>query len=315
MSHHAGIALLAIVLGACRTSAVGQAPTSVSPVPLFGPVIGAEVIAGRADAGDITLLAGGLDLLRLDLADHTAARTRLALAPGESCWGLARLTDGSVWTLKGRHTVARVHPDGSVTDERTLPAPHFGIFAAGSRLVYQEAAFTPPSTALTVDEEGGKTRVAWSGITTRRFDRLARASAAALNMLSCGATRTRERACWFPDEPAVFLVDEDGRTSHVELAGLAAVAPETLLTSDTPARPVRDAYVVSDRELWVLSSGTAPPGSADTPGGWILARYRRNGTPEGQSRLTDAARLILRADADRITLLLSSGHVAEVHPW
>jgi hypothetical protein len=310
----AGLLSLAIVAGACSTSRVEQAPALVTPVSLFGPVIGAEVIAGRADAADVTLLAGGLDLVHIDLATGRFARARLAVGPGDSCWGLARLSSGALWTMKGRRTLVRVGADGTILEETPLTSPLFGIFAAGDRLVYQEATFTAPSPALTIGAPGAP-RVVWSGITTRRFDRLARASSAALNLVSCGATRTHERACWFADEAAVFMVDEDGHTRRVELAGLTVVPPETLLTSDNPARPVRDAFVVSADELWVLSSGTAAAGAAETPGGWVLARFGTGGAPAGQSRLAEAARLILAVDRDRVTLLLSSGKVGEVRKW
>lgn len=313
MVRFAGLVSLAILLGACTARPVGQAPRLVAPVPLFGPVIGAEVISGRADAGDVTLLAGGLDLVRIDVASRTFARTHLALAPGESCWGLARLANGATWTMKGRRTLARLATDGRIVEERPLASPLFGVFAAGDRLVYQEAMFTAPSPALILD--AGPSRTAWSSIMTRRFERLARASSAALNLLSCGATRARERACWFPDEAAVFLLDEDGHARRIALAGLPTVPPETLLTSDNPARPVRDAFVADAAEMWVLSSGSAPPGEAETPGGWVLARYGAGGVAGGQSRLQEAARLILDVERDRVLLLLASGKVAEVRKW
>ena len=314
MVRFAGFMSLAILLGACTAGSVGQASRLVTPVSLFGPVIGAEVIAGRADSGDVTLLAGGLDLVRINVAARTFVRTHLTLAPGESCWGLARLTSGALWTMKGRRTLARLALDGRIVEESPLPAPLFGIFAAGDRLVYQEASFTAPSPALILGPPGSP-RTAWSSIMTRRFDRLARASGAALNLLSCGATLARERACWFPDEAAVFLLDEDGHARRVALEGLPAVAPETLLTSDNPARPVRDAFVVTEGEMWVLSSGSPPPGDPETPGGWVLARYGAGGAPEGQSRLQEAARLILGIQGDRVLLLLSSGKVGEVRKW
>jgi hypothetical protein len=150
---------------------------------------------------------------------------------------------------------------------------------------------------------------------TRVFPPLARASVAALNMLSCGATQAAERACWFPDEAAVSLVADDGRTRRVTLTGLATVTPEALLTSDTPRRPVRDAYVDAQRDLWILSSGVPPDGKTDVPGGWLLAKYGADGAPRGATRLPEAARILLRADPRRITLLLSSGIVAEVDRW
>jgi hypothetical protein len=216
--------------------------------------------------------------------------------------------------------LTRVDLDGRVLEEIRLAAPHFGVFAAGNRLVYQEASFTAPGPALQVGAPDGSRRTPWSTITTRPFDRLARASATVLNMLSCGSSATAERPCWFPDEAAIFLVDTEGATRRVVLTGLAVVSPETLLTSENPARPVRDAYVDRDGDIWVLSTGTpaagpdGPAGSA-VPGGWVLARYGAGGESKGVSRLGEAARLILAVDTRRVTLLLSSGHVGEIESW
>jgi hypothetical protein len=312
----AGIIVLAAAIGACLTTSVRQAPDIVAVKSVFGPVMGAEVIAGRADAADVTwLLAGGIDLVRVDLAARRSQRLPLAVPIGDSCWELARLPNGSLWTLKGRHTLARIGAEGSFAEEVPLAAAHFGVFAAGDRLVYQEAAFTAPAPAFHMVSSDGRTRVPWSAITTRTFGRLARASVAALNMISCGTSLTRERPCWFPDEAVVFLVDADGRTRRLPLAGLHIVSPETLLTSENPPRPVRDGYVSATGDLWVLSSGLAPPGQENTPGGWVLARYGPQGEPRGQSRLAEAARVILRADGERVLLLLSSGQVGEVRAW
>lgn len=315
MSIRAGSLLLALALGACRTAAVGQAPASGAVTPLFGPVIGAEVIAGRAEDDEVVLLAGGVDLLRIDVAGRSWRRAQLGIAAGESCWSLARLADGSLWTLKGRRTLARIGGDSRIAEEVTLPAPHFGVFAADDRLIFQEAVFTAPGPALLAGSPGGGTRVPWSGIVTRRFDRLARASAAVLNMVSCGASATRERPCWFPDEAAVFLVTSEGVTRRVMLRGLEVPAPETLLTTDNPPRPVRDAVVDAHGGLWILSSGSTPAAAVEAPGGWLLAHYDKEGDPKGTLRLEEAARQILQVDDRRLVLLLSSGYVGEVTRW
>jgi hypothetical protein len=311
----AGVLMLAAALGACRAEPARPAPSQLTVTPLFGPVIGPEVIGGRVGAGVVTLLAGGIDLVRIDLPASRASRTHLALAPGESCWNLARLADGSLWTLKGRRTLARIDEEGRLRQVLPLAVSHFGLFAAGDRLVFQEATFTAPAPALVSGPIDGGARKQWSEITTRPFDGLARASAAALNLVSCGTTSIAERPCWFPDEAAVFLVKEDGATRRVELAGLEVVPPEALLTSDTPRRPVRDAYSDADGSLWILSSGEPAAGQSDVPGGWIVARYSLAGVPRGRARLDRAARLILRADARHVVLLLSNGQVGEVKAW
>lgn len=318
----AGLLMLAVVLGACRTQPGGQAPSLnnvknvAHVVSVFGPAMGAEVIGGRADDTDeVLLLAGGTDLVRVGMSSRRVVRVSLRIGPGAECWNLARRADGSLWTLKGRRTLARIARDGAIVQETPLAEPHFGLFAVADRLLFQRADFAPPVPALLAGVPGDASRSPWSTIVTRTFPSLARASVAALNMITCGPTEATERACWFPDEPVVSFVKEDGTTRRVVLAGLETVPPETLLTADNPRRPVRDAYVDAAGELWVLSTGEPPPGSADVPGGWMLGRYAADGTPKGLARLSNAARLILRVDARNVLVLMSTGMVGQVARW
>jgi hypothetical protein len=317
MRKRAGITLLAAGLGACQATTVGRAPASMlTPVTLFGPVIGPEVIGGRADDGEGTvwLLAGGSAVVRLDLKAQKAHRTALALAPGDQCWSLARLRDGSLWTLKGRRSVVRVEADGRLTREIALPAPHFGLFGSGDQLVYQQADFVAPAPALRAGIPGDEHPQSWGGLTTRRFETLARASVAALNMVSCGSTRAGERACWFPDEAAVTLIDPAGGSRRLALADLPVPSPEVLLTAENPPRPVRDAFVDASGMIWVLSSGQAPAGAPDRPGGWLLARFGPRGEPLGVRSLSEPVRLILQVTSGRAVVLTGAGMVAEVMP-
>lgn len=304
-----------VALGACRTPVVRQAPDLATVTSLFGPVIGPEVIGGRADvASEVLLLAGGMGLVRIDLASRRAARASIQVAPGEECWGLARLSSGDLFTLEGRRTLARLDPGGRILGRTPLPMAHFGVFAVADRLIYQRADFTAPGVALRAGSPDG-VQTPWSAIATRAFPALARASAAALNMITCGATDGPERACWFPDEAAVALVAENGATRRRPLSGLETVSPEVLLTSDNPRRPIRDAYVDRRGDLWILSSGTPPDGQPAVAGGWILAKYGGDGLPKGHARLSEAVRLILRVEAARVLVLAASGRVAEVPGW
>jgi hypothetical protein len=315
MRRRGGITLLALGLGACQTITVGQAPPSpLAPAPLFGPVIGPEVIGGRADDGGnvVWLLAGGSVLVRVDLETRRAERTPLTLAPGDQCWGLARLRDGSLWTLKGRRSIARIETDGRLTGEIALTAPHLGLFASGDRLVYQQADFIPPAPALKAGLPGDEHPQPWTTMTTRAFDARARASVAALNMVSCGSSRGGERACWFPDEAVVTLVDAAGGSRRMALAQLPVVSPEVLLAAENPPRPVRDAFVDASGGLWILSSGKAPAGAPDRPGGWLLARYGSGGEVLGVRSLSEPVRLILMATPGKAVLLTGAGMVAEV---
>jgi hypothetical protein len=262
----------------------------------------------------VWLLAGGSALVRVDLKSRRAERTPLALAPGDQCWGLARLRDGSLWTLKGRRSIVRIEADGQLTRETALAVPHFGLFASGDLLVYQQADFTPPAPALRAGIPGDEHPQPWSAMTTRTFDTLARASVAALNMVSCGSSRAGERACWFPDEAAVTLIDAAGGSRRLALAHLPVAPPEVLLTAENPPRPVRDVFVDESGALWVLSSGKAPAGAAERPGGWMLARYGPRGDSLGVQLLSEPVRLILQVTSGRATLLTGGGMVAEVIP-
>ena len=168
--------------------------------------------------------------------------------------------------------------------------------------------------ALHASVPGGE-QTTWSDLRVRSFPGIDRAQVSALNLVACGRSRVPERACWFPDEAAIAVVAPDGHTRRVVLPGLAAVAPEVLLTAENPRRPVRDAYMDDDRRIWILSSGEAPRDAADGPGGWILARYLADGTPDGRTRLAEPVRLILRIEGGRVIVLAGSGHVKEMRSW
>jgi hypothetical protein len=260
----------------------------------------------------LLLLVGERMLVQIDLKSGTAIRHAVRIPQQDSCWGLARLRDGSIWTIKSRNTLLQVASDGGVIEEHALGAAHFGVFGEGDRLVYQPADFTPPAQALFAAHPPNVARSRWGDLKTRPF-KLARASVAALNMIACGAAVGEERPCWFPDEAALALIDPSGHTRRLPLSGLTVVSPEILLTSDTPARPIRDAFVDVSGTIWVLSSGR-PAASDERPGAWLLARYAGDGSPLGISRLPEPVRLILRAEPRRAVVITGSGMVAEVLP-
>jgi hypothetical protein len=309
--------LIALVLGAAL-SGCRKAPPARTPVhDLFGPVIGNEVIAGWVEGAGLddraVLLVGEQTLVQIDMTRRRAERHAIAVAGSSSCWGLARLRDGSLWTLKSRRWVVSISETGQVLEEIPLDTPHFGLFADGDRLLLQPADFQPPGPLLYAAVPGVAGRTPWSGLRSRSFN-LARASVAALNMISCGVGRRGERPCWFPDEAVVALIDGSGVTRRVPLPGIEVVRPEVLLTSDNPARPVRDAYVDAAGTIWVLSSGAPVAGAGDRLGGWMLARYSSTGARLDTRLLADPVRLILRAEPGRAVVLTGGGMVAEVVP-
>jgi hypothetical protein len=303
-------AVLVMGLFACRA-----VPRLVAPVHLFGPVIDNETIAGRAndsdDANPVRLLIAERDIVTIDLTRRTFVRHSLEMADSSSCWGLARLEDGTLWTICDWRRLRQIDESGATRREIGLDAAYVALFSASDRLLFQRAEFVAPDQALVAGTPGDPHRTPWSTLQTRAY-KMARTSVAALNLVSCGNTRSRERACWFPDDPGVALIDHDGHTRRMDLAGIDAVPPEVLLTSENPARPVRDAYVDRTGSVWVISAGEPVRGAPEYPGGWLLAHYASGGAPLDRMRISEPARLILRADDRRVVLLLGSGYVAEV---
>ena len=303
------------LLGSCRRPPPGPPSDTAAVVPLFGPAVARAVIGGRADEGQhhVWLLVGGDAIVRIDLNARTASRAPIALPRGNSCWGLARLVDGSLWTICGRSALAQIGVDGRIAREIVLPEPHFGLYSRDDRLVYQPARFRVSGGLLFAGVPGDAHPAAWSGIEPRTFPGLARAAVAALNMIACGPTRSTEQPCWFPDDTSVALIGPSGQTRRVGLSGLTRVAPEVLLASDNPPRPLRDVFVEESGTVWVLSSGTPPPGRQAESGGWLLAQYTSGGALVRIRRLTEPVRLILDVRGDALVVLSGTGMVAEVN--
>jgi hypothetical protein len=303
-------------------AAVGALPAcsraaaqSVTLEPLFGPVVSSDTISGRVTAanGAIVLMVGGTAVANVDLAARTATRTPLRV-PDPRCWGLARLPDDSMWTLQNRRVLLQLNSDGSSGRTIPLDSPHFGVFAFGDQLVFQPAATGPDVPALRIARPDAPDRVPWGDMKTRAFPGLHQGAMMALNMVSCGVGLRGELPCWFPDEPTLFLIGAAGHTRRIELAGLQRVAPEVLLTSETPPRPIRDVFIDASGTIWILSTGTPPPPSGSPPGGLVIARFGPRGEPIDSRQLAEPVRLILRAEAGKAVILTGRGMVAELRP-
>src|SRR5687768_13955661 len=149
--------LFLVAIGACRASSIARDPGTLRLSPVFGPIVGGEVIGGRADAGhEVWLLVGHAGLVHVDIRTRRSERAMIRIGPGDRCWGLARLDGGSLWTLRGRNALVQVAPDGAVVKDETLAEPHLGLFGARDRLVYQVANFAPPGPALRAAVPGGR---------------------------------------------------------------------------------------------------------------------------------------------------------------
>lgn len=282
---------------------------------LFGPVVRQEPIGGRVeDSGRrIVLLTNGNALVVIDLGSRAASRVPLAVGDAH-CWGLARLSDGSFWTVKNRRTLAEIDLEGRIVKQIPLTGPHLDLFSIGSELLYEQTGISLPAPVLRAGPPGPGGTSQWSDLMMRPFPGFTPGIRMALNVVNCGTGHHGTLPCWFPDEAAVALIDPLGRTRRVELSGLYRVSPEALVASDAPPRPIRDVLVDEAGVMWVLSSGRPPDHSTDRPGGWVLARYGPGGRAIDQRRLPEPVRAILRVENGRAIVLTGDGMVAEVAP-
>jgi hypothetical protein len=305
------IALAAALAG---SACARRSSPAVSWEVKFGPVLGNELIVGHVVDGRTAWLAtGGDTLVRVDLA--SARHTRTAIHPlreGEHIWGLASTREGEMWTLIGRATLAKLGESAEIVRRIGLAEPHVGVFGGGRDLVFQIMDLHPPGHALAAGPPGGATRHPWSAMRTRDLP-FTRGAVAALNLVSCGPTAAAVIPCWFPDTATLTLTDRAGMSREIPLDGLPIVAPELLLASDNPRRPVRDAFVTAGNMVWVLGSGEPPEGDTSTrPGGWLLARYDLEGRLFRRVQLPEPARIFLGAREDTCLLLAWDGRVVEV---
>lgn len=283
----------------------------------FGPIADLGTISGHVvdDHGSrVALLAGDASLVTINVDASTQRAVTLPCSGPNRCWGLARLSDGTLWTLKGMRTVMQVSLDGGLVREVPLDTAHLGVHGAGSRLVLQPGTLPAGEPVLYAGAVFALSQNAWSTMRARPFNTLAPGAAAALNLVSCGVSFTGEIPCWFPDEPSLFLITESGTTRVIALEGLPRAAPELLINARVPQRPVRDVFMESDGTIWVLSTGTPPDAAPDVPGGWLIARYGKHGEPIDRRTLPEAVRIILRAGHGRALVLTGAGTVSEVEP-
>ena len=300
--------LLAGTAACSRSTAQGSRTWSV----LFGPIAANELIVGRTALGrQIWIATDSNALIHVEIDSRQFTRSTVTgLLPGERIWGLAQAA-GSLWTLAGRHTLARVDQGGAVLERRELSAPHMGLYSNGRQLIYQVANVQPPADAFMAGPPGDSGRTVWGNITTRAMP-LVRGAVAALNLVSCGPPGGLEVPCWFPDSSSVALTDRSGRSVQLAIENVPAVAPEVLLASQNPQRPIRDAVVTTRGGLWVLASAEGP--ADERPGGRQLIQFDSERRETGRLALPEPARLILRA-ADRSAVLLAwDGRVVEVRP-
>jgi hypothetical protein len=227
-------------------------------------------------------------------------RALSGLTRGDKVWGLACLSDGTLWTMASPRSVARVDERGQVRERIPVHLPRVAMFGAGDRLLFQQLPSPPGVSVLATSPPREPTAIRpWAGLTTRtvstRADQLAR------NLTNCGIGSGRWMPCWFADDLRFTI--SDGRSARV--VALNGLHTGTL---DKEA-PIWDVALTPSDYVWVLIN---LGGARDHRAGGRLVRAREGTSDVIAASLDPPARQILLASESRCLLLAADGSLVEV---
>lgn len=276
------------------------------------PISETEIIVGRAVSDDdVIVLTDSKSLVRLNPFRGTVQRVQVSsINTDENVWGLARLEDGTLWTLVGRATLTELSSQGKVVRKIDLRVPHLALFGWKNRLLYQAIDLSPPSAALAQGPPGNHDRTPCGSLQTRLFNTV-RPEMWALNLVKCGVGRADELPCWFQNEVVIDRIRVDGKGSPCRLDNLKLTRPAALTRAEDAPHPIWDAYIPASGELWVLITSDTPA-SANGRSGWEVFRYSPQGRLIAGTRLPVPARLILGVREDFCYLLAHDSRITRV---
>ena len=261
------------------------------------------VIVGRAVCQSRTwLLTAARLLTALSASGEIVSTVPLAgLRADDRPWGLACLTDGSLWTLAAPRALVRLGSDGRVLERVDLPLPRVALYSSGDRLLFQSfPVVAGQSTLQTSPPKQPSATRPWPGLTNR-----ANASPQqqiAINLAVCGIGDGRETPCWFVGAPRLSMVDG-------ERERMIALESELARAAADPEAPLHDAAVAGDA-TWIVVGGRHPP-ALQLAGMRLLYRPRADASWAALD-LSPPARVIVSATATSCVLLLIDGSTVEV---
>lgn len=294
-----------------RSSPVCQAMVSASPesVELQGQqiVLPGDTIVGRAYGSESTLLLTDEPaLVAVDARSLRATRRVLVDVPDpERIWGLARLDDGTIWTLLDRTLLAQLTPEGRVARRIVLDETHLGLYGLGRELVYQLLPSPAQTSALTVGPPGASERRPTGGLSLRAPDDR-RAEVWARNLVYCGLSRRSALPCWFTDQAMMDLIETGGHNRQIRLPVLEVQSPHRPSGVTDPPQPIWDAILFRD-EVLVLSRSTPPALQQTDSPAWHLWRFGLDGRTRSHCRIDAAPRILLDADGAVCSFLTWEG--------
>jgi hypothetical protein len=279
---------------------IARPALDVHIVPLGQPV--AEAIVGRSVCAGLTwLLTQRRQLIAIEI-DRKRMTTKpvAGFRPQEDPWGLACLSDGSLWTLATARTLVRIR-SGAVTNRISLPSPRFLLYASGDRLLYAEMPIAIGRPLLSTGRATPPfAQRPWAGLVTRRA--ASRVVELSKNLAGCGIGIDALIPCWFVEDDRISISNGATETTR----SFAIVRARGV----DPIHPIRDVALAGRERVWVLARSTR--GIAGTqPGGRLIATDR-SAAENRAIDLEPAARFILAATESTCWLLTTDGKLMEV---
>lgn len=296
--------LVAIVGIAIAATASADEVLMVTALTRPGLIPHALIVGHATCRGTSWLLTEAAQLVEISGDGRSVGVHQVSgLTTAERVWGLACLSDDSLWTLASARTVARLDRSGRIQERIALKSPRVALFGAGDRLLYQALpvagagtsalATSPPRQPESVRE--------WPGLTARTAG--AREQLIARNLVNCGLGFERWMPCWFPDDMRFSL--SDGSASRtVEVPALRAAA------ADDRTAPIWDIALSATDQFWLLASSRGR--RDDRRAGRRLFRIAESTGTTASIAIEPPARLIVAAGESRCLLASTEGGVMEV---
>jgi len=262
--------------------------------------IPAATIVGRAACSDSTwLLTDSHQLTEVRNDGQVSQRAVTGLTATDRLWGLACLSDGTLWTMVGFQTLGRIdNRTGRLQERIDLHVDRMTLYAVGDRLLYQTRRPVPGLAALMTSPARRPYAIkTWAGLVVPRGGN----PDGSTRMAVCGIAVDALAPCWFGSARQFTI--SDGTVSRTIDAPLQSMSADR-------ETPIRDVALTSSTAYWLLAGGR--DGERGRTSGVRLFRVRENPSQNLFIDLKPSARIILSASDTRCVLLTVDGGLMEV---
>lgn len=280
---------------------VGAASLKVARVSPPGRVPEDTIVGHATCGGSSWLLTDANQLVEVHGNADAVTRAVLGFQVGDRPWGLACLSDGTLWTMAAPRALARLDRTGRVQERVSVQLPRIALFGAGERLLFQQLPIAFGAAALMTSPPRRPASVRpWPGLTSRTAR--TREEQLAQNLATCGIARETSVPCWFIDEME-FTISDGSAARAIKL-------PSVEMPMLDREMPVRDVALAPEGRFWYLVGGRDPEHGRRA--GVRLVRGHEQSFEQLSIDLRPSARVLLSATASRCLLVAMDGSLVEI---